>query len=212
MGVYGFIFAGHDLYRVYQPGSAGFPGGLRLAGDARGAGRAGFLCRDHHHDHRRRHHRLLSVCRPAYQKTGRGSGDGPERPAHRPGSVRLFHLPHLPALVPVGRALRLGRRGGGRGAEQLCGAALHLSPYELAALLLGSGSGGEPLYHELLPNRRAWMACRLSGCFRGADNPDGGFVPHPTSLEAPGWGGCLGGPGGKRLYRCPGCCGSAGSC
>ena len=41
--------------------------------------------------------------------------------------------------------------------------ALHYAspPYELASLLLGTGRRGQSLYHEILPDRRLWLAQRL---------------------------------------------------
>lgn len=99
----------------------------------------GVLCRDSHHDHCGRHHRFQPAFRPADRKLGTGLVTALQRFAHGGGPVRLFYQPVLCSAVPVGGALWTGGGSGGRGAQQLCGPALCLPSYELAALLLGRG-------------------------------------------------------------------------
>lgn len=82
--------------------------------------------------------------------------------------------------VPYG----LGRGRGGCCAQQLCGAAFFLSPYELAALLLERWRSGQPLYHELLPDGRVRLEQRLPLCRCCSDDFDSGVIPQPSALEA----------------------------
>lgn len=73
-------------------------------------------------------------------------------------------------------AIPYGLGGGQRrcGAEQFCGAALPLPPYELAALLLGHRRHRGPVYHGPLPHGRRHLA-RGVPLYRGDPGGAGGL-------------------------------------
>ena len=93
------------------------------------------------------------------------------------GAVWVFRFPFVFAAVSVGGSLWAGRGRGGCCAQQLCGAAFFLSPYELAALLLERWRSGQPLYHELLPDGRVRLEQRLPLCRCCSDDFDSGVIP-----------------------------------
>ena len=155
-----------------------------MACDVWGAWCSDFLRWDRHDDYRRRDDCFQPFIRLAHEKGWSGSDYSCQRVHDCCGAVWVFRFPFVFAAVSVGGSLWAGRGRGGCCAQQLCGAAFFLSPYELAALLLERWRSGQPLYHELLPDGRVRLEQRLPLCRCCSDDFDSGVIPQPSALEA----------------------------
>ena len=84
---------------------------------------------------------------------------------------------------PLGCSLRSGGGRGGRGAEQLRGAALFLPAHELAALHVGRRRQHQPVYYEPGPAARLGLADGLPLGLLHSAGPDGAAVSQSAPLE-----------------------------
>ena len=109
--------ARHHLSVLHQFGTAGFPARFRVADHVSPARRAGFLRRNHFHDHCLGNHRFQPAKRPADPAAGYREGHGHQCRHDRRSALGIFRQQRFLAALPVGGSLRAGRGKRGRFSE-----------------------------------------------------------------------------------------------
>ncbi len=177
------ITLGHHLHRVYQPRFAGLIARGRLAGHARGSGRAAVLCGHHLDDHRPRNGHLEPAKRPADTIARHGQGDGDQRRHDGCCPVRLRGLQRVLDALPLGHPIwpRCWRRR--CRIEQLRGASLQELAHELAALHVGRWRGDGTVYHGHGAGDGEGLARRLPHHRGDAGRIDHHPIREPAALE-----------------------------